>query len=61
MDGQTMSITTSIPRLLPVANLSKPLDIFKTTGGATKLFFPMNWRKKTQTGLGIILSFHQQM
>ena len=56
LEGQTMSITTSIPRLLPV-NLSKPLDIFKTTGGATKLVFSYELEKENTDATWDFLEF----
>ncbi len=56
LEGQTMSITTSIPRLLPV-NLSKPLDIFKTTGGATKLVFSYELEKENTDGTWDYIEF----
>ena len=45
-ESQTIFITASIPRFLTVPNLSKPLDIFKTTGGATKLIFSYELEKQ---------------
>jgi len=57
LEGQTMSITTSIPRFLSVANLSKPLDIFKTTGGATKLVFSYELEKENTDGTWDFIEF----
>ena len=57
LDGQTLSITTSIPRFLTVANLSKPLDIFKTTGGATKLVFSYELEKENTDGTWDFIEF----
>lgn len=34
-----IEVNATIPRLLNVANQTNPLDIFKTTGGATKMNF----------------------
>ncbi len=49
-EDQTIFINASIPKLLTVATLSKPLDIFKTTGGATKLNFSYELEKKNTDG-----------
>lgn len=39
-------VTASIPKLLTVAGLSQPLDIFRSTGGATKLLFSYEIEKE---------------
>lgn len=57
LEGQTISINTSIPRFLTVANLSKPLDIFKTTGGATKLVFSYELEKENTDGTWDFIEF----
>ena len=44
-ESQTIFITASIPRILTVTNISRPLDIFETTGGATKLSFTYELEK----------------
>jgi hypothetical protein len=49
-ESQTIFITAVIPRVLNVANISKPLDIFETTGGATKLSFSFELEKGNADG-----------
>ena len=49
-EGQTISINDSIPRFLPAENMSNLLDIYKTTGGATKLVFSYELERKNTDG-----------
>ena len=56
-ESQTIFITASIPRLLNVANISKPLDIFETTGGATKLSFSYELEKGNDDGTWDYIEF----
>jgi hypothetical protein len=49
-ESQTIFINASVPRMLTVPKLSKPLDIFKTTGGATKLIFSYELEKGNADG-----------
>ncbi len=44
--SQSVGILTSIPRVLTVSSLSNPLDIYRTTGGATELFFSYELEKQ---------------
>ena len=57
LEGQTISIKAEVPRFLPVANLSKPLDIFKSTGGATKLIFSYELEKENTDGTWDFIEF----
>lgn len=45
-EDQSVFVVASIAKLLNVANLSKPLDIYKTTGGAAKLNFSYELEKQ---------------
>ncbi len=38
-EDRAVYVSASIPKLLNATNLTKPLDIYKTTGGASKLIF----------------------
>jgi hypothetical protein len=49
-ESQTIFVNASIPRVLTVANISRPLDIFETTGGATKLVFSYELEKGNSDG-----------
>lgn len=49
-ESQTIFISASIPRVVTVANIPKPLDIFKTTGGATRLSFTYELEKGNADG-----------
>ncbi len=57
LDGQTLSINDSIPRFLPAENMSNLLDIFKTTGGATKLVFSYELEKENTDGTWDFIEF----
>ena len=45
-----VSVNATIPRLLTVANQTNPLDLFKTTGGATKMNFSYVLEKQNTEG-----------
>lgn len=49
-NSQAIIITASINRFLMVSNIPNPLDIFKTTGGATKLVFSYELEKENTDG-----------
>lgn len=46
-EGPVVYVNANIPRLLTVANMTRPLDIYKTTGGAAKLNFSYEVEKQT--------------
>ncbi len=53
-----VSITVAIPRLLPVSNIpNKKLDIFKTTGGATRMTFSFELEKENTDGTWDFIEF----
>ena len=56
-EGQTISINDSIPRFLPAENMSNLLDIYKTTGGATKLIFSYELEKENTDGTWDFIEF----
>lgn len=56
-ESQTIFINASIARFLTVANISNPLDIFKTTGGATKLVFSYELEKENTNGTWDYIEF----
>lgn len=56
-DNQDVIITASIERFLMVPNTSNPLDIFKTTGGATKLVFSFELEKENTDGTWDFIDF----
>ncbi len=56
-EGQTISINDSIPRFLPTQNMSNLLDIYKTTGGATKLIFSYELEKENTDGTWDFIEF----
>lgn len=45
-EDQAVYVIASIPKLLNATNLTKPLDIYKTTGGASKLNFSYEVEKQ---------------
>ncbi len=45
-EDRAVYVSASIPKLLNATNLTKPLDIYKTTGGASKLIFLMKLNSK---------------
>lgn len=49
-ESQDVFVKANIARLLTVSTLDKPLDIFNTTGGATKLVFSFELEKETAPG-----------
>jgi len=56
-ENQTIYINATIPKLLTVASLSKPLDIFKTTKGATKFIFSYELEKENADGTWDFIDF----
>ena len=46
-EDQGVYVIATIPKLLNVTNMAQPLDIYKTTGGATKLNFSYELEKET--------------
>ena len=48
--NQTIEIVTSIPRTLEPNSLANPLDIYRTTGGATQLIFSYELEKQNTDG-----------
>lgn len=52
-----VSITAVIPRFLRVSNISNKLDIFKTTGGATRMTFSFELEKENTDGTWDFIEF----
>ena len=52
-----VSITAVIPRFLQVSNISNKLDIFKTTGGATRMTFSFELEKENTDGTWDFIEF----
>ena len=52
-----VSITAKIPRRLPVSNIPNKLDIFKTTGGATRMTFSFELEKENTDGTWDFVEF----
>ncbi len=46
-ESPSIAIVALVPRLLNVPSMTNQLDIFKTTGGATKLFFSYELEKES--------------
>jgi hypothetical protein len=57
--GQTLEIATSIPRRLEPTSLANPLDIYRTTGGATQLIFSYELEKQNTDGSWEFIEFTQ--
>jgi hypothetical protein len=56
-EGQTIKIDVTIPRFLRVESMSNLLDIYKTTGGATKLVFSYELEKENTDGTWDFIEF----
>ena len=56
-NSQAIIITATIKRFLMVSNIPNPLDIFKTTGGATKLVFSYELEKENTDGTWDFIEF----
>ena len=52
-----VSIKAKILRSLPVLNIPNPLDIFKTTGGATRMTFSFELEKENTDGTWDFIEF----
>jgi hypothetical protein len=52
-----VSIKAEILRSLPVLNIPNPLDIFKTTGGATRMTFSFELEKENTDGTWDFIEF----
>lgn len=52
-----VSIKAEILRSLPVLNIPNPLDIFKTTGGATRITFSFELEKENPDGTWDFIEF----
>ncbi|PWA04372.1 hypothetical protein DB895_11505 [Flavobacterium psychrotolerans] len=51
---QTLYINANIPRYITEANQTNKLDIYKTTGGATRLYFSYELEKKIDANWSIV-------
>jgi hypothetical protein len=49
-EDKSIYVNATIPRLLNVTNQTNPLDVFKTTGGATKMNFSYEIEKQNIEG-----------
>jgi hypothetical protein len=49
-EDKSIYINATIPQLLNVTNQTNPLDVFKTTGGATKMNFSYELEKENTDG-----------
>lgn len=52
-----VAVTAAIPRFLQVSNIPNPLDIFKTTGGATSMIFSFELEKENTDGTWDFVEF----
>jgi len=52
-----VAVTAAIPRFLQVSNIPNPLDIFKTTGGATSMIFSFELEKENTDGTWDFIEF----